>query len=98
MEYTLSYQSVLFTVILFIGVFFLAFIYNATQVTLANPIKLLKSGKEGEKEPKSSPILFLLGLLSLGAGYFISIRIEDPISALIQFFLAVLLVIVGTYL
>lgn len=98
MEYTLSSQSVLFTVILFIGVFFLAFIYNATQVTLANPIKLLKSGKEGEKEPKSSPILFLLGLLSLGAGYFISIRIEDPISALIQFFLAVLLVIVGTYL
>lgn len=97
MEYTLSLQSVGITAILFVGIFFLAFIYNATQVTLANPIKLLKGDKEGEKEPKSSPILFLIGLISLGSGYFISLRIEDPISALIQFFLAVLLVIVGTY-
>ena len=98
MEYAISIESIGITAILFVGIFFMAFIYNATQVTLANPIKLLKSDKEGEKEPKSSPLLFLLGLISLGSGYFISISIQNPISALIQFFLAVLFVIIGTYL
>lgn len=98
MEYTLSFQPVAITAILFIGIFFMAFIFNAAQVTLANPIKLLKSGEEGEKEPKSSPLLFLLGLISLGSGYFISLSIDNPVSALIRFFLAVILVIIGTYL
>lgn len=98
MEYTLSLDSILLTNGLFISIFFITFLYNSIQVTFSNPIKLLKSGQEGEREPKSSPILFLIGLLSLGAGYYISLGIEDPISALTQFFLAVLLVIIGTYL
>ena len=97
MEYALNLQSAGITAALFVGIFFVTFLFNAAQVTFANPIKLLKGGKEGEKEPKSSPILFLIGLISLSAGYYISLRIEDPISALLQFFVAVLLVIVGTY-
>lgn len=97
MEYALNLQSAGITAALFVGIFFVTFLFNAAQVTFANPIKLLKGGKEGEKEPKSSPILFLIGLISLSAGYYISLRIEDPISALLQFFGAVLLVIVGTY-
>lgn len=98
MMYVLSIESVAVTAMLFVGIFFIAYIFNATQVTLANPIKLLKSGKEGEKEPKSSPLLFLLGIISLGSGYFISISIDNPVSAILSFFLAVLLVIIGTYL
>lgn len=97
MDYTLSLQAVSFTIILFIGIFLGTFLYNAIQVTISNPIKLLKSAQEGEREPKSSPILILIGLISLSAGYFISLRIEDPISALIQFFVTVILVIIGTY-
>lgn len=98
MMYVLSIESVAVTAMLFVGIFFIAYIFNATQVTLANPIKLLKSGKEGEKEPKSSPLLFLLGIISLGSGYFISISIDNPVRAILSFFLAVLLVIIGTYL
>lgn len=97
MDYTFSLQTMFFTIILFIGIFFCTFLYSAIQVTFSNPIKLLKSSQEGEREPKSSPILFLIGLISLSAGYFISLRIEDPINALIQFFVAVILVIIGTY-
>lgn len=97
-EYSIGWNTFGLTIALFIGIFFLTMLFNITQVTFSNPIRLLKGGKEGEKEPKSSPILFVLGLLSLGAGYYISLTIADPMSALTQFFVAVLLVIIGTYL
>lgn len=88
----------LVTIGLFIGIFILTLLYNIAQVTFSNPIQLLKASHEGEKEPKSSPILFLLGVLTLGAGYYISVTITDPLSAISEFFIAVLLVVVGTYL
>lgn len=97
-EYSIGWNTFGLTIALFIGIFFLTMLFNITQVTFSNPIRLLKGGKEGEKEPKSSPILFVLGLLSLGAGYYISLTTADPMSALTQFFVAVLLVIIGTYL
>lgn len=97
-EYSIGWNTFGLTIALFIGIFFLTMLFNITQVTFSNPIRLLKGGKEGEKEPKSSPILFVLGLLSLGAGYYISLTITDPLSALTKFFVAVLLVIIGTYL
>lgn len=98
MEYSLSWGSAGMTAVLFAGIFFLTMIYNIAQITFANPIRLLKGAREGEKEPKSSPILMLIGLVSLGAGYVMSLTIEDPISAISQFFTAVLLVVIGTYL
>ncbi|WP_277630267.1 ABC transporter permease [Atopococcus tabaci] len=98
MEYSLSWISVGITVALFAGIFFMTMVYNIAQITLANPIRLLKGSREGEKEPKSSPILMLIGVVSLGAGYAMSLTIEDPISAITQFFTAVLLVVIGTYL
>ncbi|GEK91934.1 FtsX-like permease family protein [Alkalibacterium kapii] len=98
MSYSTSWKMTGITVLLFTGIFTLTLIYNIIQVTLSNPIRLLKGSKEGEKEPKSSPILFVIGLLSLGAGYYISLTIDNPISVLNQFFVAVLLVIIGTYL
>ncbi|GEK88546.1 putative ABC transport system permease protein [Alkalibacterium putridalgicola] len=96
--YSTSWGMTGVTALLFIGIFTLTLLYNIAQVTFSNPIRLLKGGKEGEKEPKSSPILFVIGVLSLGAGYYISLTIDNPISAISQFFIAVLLVIIGTYL
>lgn len=96
--YSTSWETMGITVLLFVSIFTLTLLYNIAQVTFSNPIRLLKGSKEGEKEPKSSPILFIIGLISLGAGYYISLTIDNPISALTQFFVAVLLVIIGTYL
>lgn len=98
LEYVHNWTAVFMTIGLFAGIFILTTVYNMVQVTFANPIKLLKGSKEGEKEPKGSWLLFILGLASLFAGYFISLTIQDPITALSQFFIAVLLVIIGTYL
>ena len=64
----------------------------------SSAIALLKSENVGEKPPKGNIILGVLGLLFIVGGYFISVGIENPIMALMAFFAAVLLVIVGTYL
>ncbi|MEG0289151.1 MAG: FtsX-like permease family protein [Carnobacterium sp.] len=98
MEYTGSLDKVLLTAALFIGIFLIGLLYNISQVTFSNPIKLLKGRKEGEKEPKGSIVLFILSVGLLAGGYWISLSIDNPIDALQYFFISVLLVIVGTYL
>lgn len=96
--FSISLVPIGLTVALFSVIFLVTYLYNIVNIQFANPIELLKGGNAGEKEPKSSPILFLLGLLSLGGGYGISLTIDDPIQAFMLFFAAVLLVIIGTYL
>lgn len=97
-NYSTSPMTALITAGLFAGVFAITYLYNVSQFTFANPIKLLKGKKEGEKEPKGSILLFILSLVLIGWGYGISLTIADPLSAISKFFLAVLLVIMGTYL
>lgn len=97
MEYTLSLAGVGIAILLFCMIFLTTYLYNVSQVTFSNPIKLLKGEKEGEKEPRSNVFLFLLGLALVGSGYWISVTISDPLAAMTQFFTAVLLVIAGTY-
>ncbi|MFD1032341.1 FtsX-like permease family protein [Metaplanococcus flavidus] len=96
--YSTSLLSSGATAALFVLIFGITYLYNVSQFTFANPIKLLKGKQEGEKEPKGSLILFILALFFLGWGYWISLTIPDPLAAIEQFFLAVLLVIIGTYL
>ena len=60
-------------------------------------IELLKSAQAGEQEPRTRWFLTLLGLVCLGSGYAIAILCKDPIAAILLFFLAALLVILGTY-
>lgn len=86
------------TAILFAIVYLLTYIYDLFQVQLANPIELLQSGNKGEREPKTKAIMAVLGVLCLGTGYFIAITTKNPIKALTLFFVAVILVIIGTYL
>lgn len=96
--YSTSLLSAGVTAALFFGIFGITYLYNVSQFTFANPIKLLKGKQEGEKEPRGSVILFILSLIFLAWGYGISLTIPDPLSALSRFFFAVLLVIIGTYL
>ena len=86
------------TAVLFAAIFLLTMCYNILQVRLANPIQLLHGGEVGEKEPKAHWVLAVLGALLLGAGYYLALTVRDPLSALLLFFVAVVLVILGTYL
>lgn len=83
---------------LFGAIFLLTLCYNLLQVKLSKPIELLHGGETGEREPKAHWFLALLGALLLGAGYTMAVTIQDPLSALVFFFVAVILVILGTYL
>lgn len=96
--FSFSKKGVMITAILFAIVYLLTYIYDLFQVQLANPIELLQSGNKGEREPKTKAIMAVLGVLCLGAGYFIAITTKNPIKALNLFFVAVILVIIGTYL
>ncbi len=93
----ISGGAVISVIILFVCIFAATLVYNLFQVQKASPIELLRSSNQGEREPKTRWLLTLVGVLALGCGYGIAIIVESPIDALAAFFLAVLLVILGTY-
>ena len=80
------------------GLFLLLFLFNALQVRTSKPVDLLHGAQQGEKEPKARWILAFLGLGCMAAGYYMAARVNNPVTAVALFFVAVLLVIVGTYL
>lgn len=94
----ISWSSILSTIILFSIIFFIIFINSLRQVHISNPIELLKSSNFGEKEPKTKWSMAILGFVCLGLGYYIALTTKDPVAAIALFFVAVILVIVGTYL
>lgn len=96
-KFTISVFSIVFTIAFFGGIFLLTLLTNFIQVKLANPINLLKGGQIGEKEPKTSWLLTIIGVIALSAGYAISLTVKSPLTALLLFFVAVILVIIGTY-
>lgn len=91
-------SSVFQTLVLFGVIFLLTLCYNLLQVKLSKPIELLHGGETGEKEPKAHWVLAILGVALLGTGYTMAVTIQDPLQALLFFFVAVILVILGTYL
>ncbi len=95
--FTISVSGIGNMAICFAAIFLATMLYNLVQVKKANAIELLHSANQGEKEPKTRWFLAILGVLALGGGYVIAIVAEDPLGALLMFFVAVLLVILGTY-
>ena len=98
----LSFQilpGVVASTALIISVIFLLILLNSIrQIHLSNPIELLRGGEVGEREPRANWLLAVLGLLFLGAGYYISIAVTDAVTSMLLFFVAVICVILGTYL
>lgn len=90
-------SSIMMTLKIFLPIFILSYVFNVLQIQLSKPIELLRSGQAGEKEPKVKWLFTIVGFLCLGSGYYIAQSIEDPLNAMIWFFVAVILVIVGTY-
>lgn len=97
MGFFISNQSLFKTAVLFGVTFILILMNNLRQIHLSNPVELLKGGQVGEKEPKTKWVLTLIGLISLGTGYYIALTTESPLAALSSFFMAVILVMVGTW-
>ena len=96
--FTVPLPAVTGTLMLFGAIYLLTLGYNLLQLKLSRPIELLRGGETGEKEPKAHWLLAVLGAVLLGAGYYLALTVQDPLSALLLFFVAVVLVILGTYL
>ena len=89
--------AVTYTIVGFGAIFLLNYLMNLFRLGWVKPIELLRGTESGDREPKTKWLVALLGVITMGAGYYLSITAEDPMNALFLFFLAVLLVIVGTY-
>lgn len=85
------------TALLFAAIFVVTLLYNLRQIQKAKPIELLRSASQGEAEPKTRWIMTVVGVVTLAAGYVIAITVTNPLDALLLFFVAVILVMIGTY-
>ncbi len=95
--FKLSVTAINATLILFGAIYIIILLNNFRQIHLSKPIELLKGGQTGEKEPKTKWLLSIIGFVTLGAGYYIAIAAKNPIAAMTLFFVAVILVIIGTF-
>lgn len=86
------------TLIFFTLIFLVICIDSVVSIYRSNNIELLKASNVKDKEPKTKWISAIAGFISLFAGYFIANRVGNPVEAMMLFFLAVILVIMGTYL
>jgi len=97
LEPEFSLSAVTLTAELFGGIFLLSFLVQLFRVSISRPIELVRGSNTGEKEPRTKWILTILGIASIATGYAMAMSQENALQALQSFFIAVLLVIFGTY-
>lgn len=98
MEYPFSVTASLLTSFYVFGLFLFVYGLNIFAIRSASPIELLSKGKKGESEPKNRFIFLGLGTSFLIAGYGLALRIEGVLKSMGYFFLAVVFVMIATYL
>ena len=95
--FSFSWQGLAQTA-LAMGVLLLAlYLYNVVQLGKAKPIELLHAEQTGEREPRTHTVQAALGVLALGFGYYIAATTTDLRMVISNFFIAVVLVILGTH-
>ena len=91
--------SVVLSILLVFGFIFLVIVFlNAVRIIRMDALQLSREKSKGEKKGRFLVLQTLVGLIALGSGYYLAQSVKDPISATLTFFIAVLLVIVATYL
>lgn len=93
----ISAVSVFYTITGYIIIYLILLLNSVIKVWFAKPLDLLKSNKVGEKMPKRTWVYAAVGMVLLGAAYYLAVSIKEPLTALMYFFLAVIMVIIGTY-
>lgn len=93
-----SVEAILFTAIIYGFIFGFLLLRSVIRVQISNPLELFRSENVGEKPPKANWVLAVLGLLLLVVAYAMAVSIQSPITALVLFFVAVIMVILATYL
>ena len=95
---TFQVMTIPIVLVIFACIFGLLVLVNGFRLLRLNPLQLTKDGLKGEKKGRFLVIQTLLGLGAMGYGYYLALSVQNPVIAIMSFFLAVLLVILGTYL
>ena len=95
---TFQVMTIPIVLVIFACIFGLLVLVNGFRLLRLNPLQLTKDGLKGEKKGRFLVIQTFLGLGAMGYGYYLALSVKNPVMAIMSFFLAVLLVILGTYL
>ena len=97
-EYSMQLGSIGFVLISMAFIFGIVFFLNATKMYMSRPLEMLSEKKKGETKGRFILLRALIGTGLLGGAYYMSQTIEAPVAALYSFFVAVLLVVLATYI
>lgn len=97
MDYPFDQTAALLTMALLLAVFFMLFLTDSFRLRKLTPAALLTQANAGESEPKANIWVALFGVLTLASGYFIAMTSEGVLQSMTKIFLAIFLVIIGTY-
>lgn len=96
--FNVEIKSIVHALVYYAVIFLLIMINSLRQIHLADPIELMHSENSGEKPPKANYFLAIAGAVLLGIAYYMAVVIKQPITAIFAFFIAVIMVIIATYL
>lgn len=97
-DFKIDFTVIKYTVILFAVIFLLLLINTLKQIKSSQPIELLRSENTGEKPPKANHLFAIAGIVLLITAYAIAVSVQTSVEALLWFFVAVVMVIIATYL
>ena len=97
-SYMPDFVGIFATFRLFLIIFLIVYVNSAMQILFAKPINLLSSIKRGEAVPKVNLIYSVLGIVSLAIAYYLAATTKMPLKAMAIFFVAAVLVMIGTYI
>ncbi len=95
-----SGQALLLTVAFFLAIFMVLLLVDLAKLSQVRPVELWNATKKGERLPKNSwftKVLGLAGVATLIGGYYLSVITKPNASVITTFFLAIILVVIGTY-
>ena len=91
-------EAVVSTLCIFGLIFALILLNNIRKISFSEPVELMKSESVGEKPPKANYVLGIAGIVLLAIAYYLAVTIEQPLAALVWFMIAVIMVIIASYL
>jgi len=94
----ISVPSLILTLVSFGIIILLIYLNSLRQLHASSPLQLMRSESYGEKPLKANPLFAIVGAALMGGAYYIATIIDNPITAMATFFLAVVMVIIATYL
>lgn len=97
-RFSIGWDSLRLTVRVYSGIYLLLLFHALFKIGRSKPLELMQSGRVGEKAPKSNWLFAMAGVGLLGAAYYLAVSIEEPVTAMFTFFIAVVMVILATYL